>query len=301
MASSSVAPSPAVADVLLGRTRIARHMRDELVRRSLAYLFTTVLAVMFAMPFFWMVSSSLKSLSELAKFPPTLIPEVFLWSNYADALKAAPFDRYFLNTVQITALGMLGQVLSGSLVAYGFARLRFKGSNFWFMVLLSTMMLPHQVTLIPQYLLFRQLGWLNTIAPLVVPAYFGTPFYIFLLRQFFMTIPKELDEAAIVDGCGRFGIWWRIILPLSRPILTTIVAFSFIAHWNDFFGPLIYLSDPKAMTVAVGLLTFKNDTQTLFQLLMAASVIALVPVVAVFFVAQRYFVSSISMTGLKEG
>ena len=301
MASSSLAAGPSLGDLLLGRTRAARAARVELARRSLAYLLTTILAVMFATPFFWMVSSSLKSLSDLAEYPPRLLPSVFLWSNYPEALRAAPFGLYFLNTIKITALGMLGQIISGSLVAYGFARLRFKGSNFWFMVLLSTMMLPHQVTLIPQYLLFRELGWLNTIAPLVVPAYFGTPFYIFLLRQFFMTIPKELDEAAIVDGAGRFGIYWQIILPLSRPILTTIVAFSFIAHWNDFFGPLIYLTDPKSMTVAVGLLTFKNDTQTLFQLLMAASTIALIPVVIVFFLAQRYFVSSITMTGLKEG
>jgi multiple sugar transport system permease protein len=301
MASSSLTVGRRIGDVLLGRNRVARHARNEFARRLFAYLFTTILALMFAMPFFWMVSSSLKSISDLAEYPPKLIPAVFVWSNYPEALRAAPFGIYFLNTIKITALGMLGQVFSGSLVAYGFARLRFKGSGFWFMVLLSTMMLPQQVTLIPQYLLFRELGWLNTIAPLVVPAYFGTPFYIFLLRQFFMTIPKELDEAAIVDGCGRFGIFWRIIIPLSRPILTTIVAFSFIAHWNDFFGPLIYLTDPKTMTVAVGLLTFKNDTQTLFHLLMAASTIALVPVVIVFFIAQRYFVSSITMTGLKEG
>ncbi len=301
MASSSAATPTGVGNVVMGRTRQARRTRNRIVSRTLAYFFTTALAVMFATPFLWMVSSSLKSLQELAQYPPTLIPQQVVWQNYPDALKAAPFGKFFLNTITITGLAMLGQLVSCSLVAYGFARLRFKGSNALFVLLLSTMMLPSQVTLIPQYILFRELGWINTILPLVVPAYFGGAFYVFLMRQFFLTIPKELDEAAIVDGASRFGIYWRVILPLSRPILTTIVAFSFIAHWNDFFGPLIYLTSPDKMTVAVGLLSFKNDTQTLFQLLMAASTIALVPVIVVFFFAQRYFVSSITMTGMKEG
>lgn len=300
MASSS-AVSTSALDVLLARTRQGRRVRNDVLRRVLAYLFTTALAVMFATPFLWMVSSSLKSLADLAKYPPVWLPDPIVWQNYPDALKAAPFGQYFLNTMTVTFAAMLGQLISCSLVAYGFARLRFKGSNFWFVILLSTMMLPTQVTLIPQYILFRELGWLNSFLPLIVPTYFGTPFYVFLLRQFFLTIPRELDEAAIVDGASRLGIFLQIILPLSRPILTTIIAFSFIAHWNDFFGPLIYLTDPGKMTVAVGLLTFRNDTETLFHLLMAASVIALVPVIVVFFLAQRYFVSSITMTGMKEG
>lgn len=300
MASSSAA-STSTMDILFARTRQGRRARGRALRRVIAYVLTTALAVMFATPFLWMVSSSFKSLSDLAKYPPVWLPDPIVWKNYPDALSAAPFGQYFLNTMTVTFAAMLGQLISCSLVAYGFARLRFKGSNFWFVILLSTMMLPTQVTLIPQYILFREFGWLNSFLPLIVPAYFGTPFYVFLLRQFFLTIPKELDEAAIVDGATRLGIFLKIILPLSRPILTTIVAFSFIAHWNDFFGPLIYLTDPDKMTVAVGLLTFRNDTETLFHLLMAASVIALVPVVVVFFFAQRYFVSSITMTGMREG
>ena len=301
MASSNATAAVTLGDVVLGRTRLGRRARSQLIRKAVAYVLTTALAAAFATPFLWMVSSSLKAPEELSKLPPTWIPNPIVWSNYPEALKAAPFGQYFLNTLTITFAAMLGQLVSCSLVAYGFARLRFKGSSLWFVVLLSTMMLPSQVTLIPQYILFRELGWLNTFAPLIVPAYFGSAFYVFLLRQFFLTIPKELDEAAIVDGAGRFGIYWRIILPLSRPILTTIVAFSFIAHWNDFFGPLIYLTTPSKMTLAVGLLNFKNDAVTFFHLLMAASVIVLLPVIVVFFFAQRYFVASITMTGMKEG
>lgn len=285
----------------LSYSRAERRARQALARRGIAYLLTTLLAVAFATPFLWMLASSLKAPEDLAQFPPTLLPDPVVWQNYLDAWTAAPFARYFLNTAVITFGSMLGQLISCSLAAYGFARLRFKGSNFWFVVMLATLMLPSQVTLIPQYILFRELGWLNTYLPLIVPAYFGSAFYIFLLRQFFLTIPRELDEAAIVDGAGRFAIYRRIIMPLSAPILMTIVAFSFIANWNEFFGPLIYLTTPDMMTVAVGLLSFKNDTETLFHLLMAASVIALLPVVVVFFFTQRYFVSSITMTGLKEG
>lgn len=253
---------------------------------------------MFAIPFLWMLSSSLKTLPDMAQFPPTWIPHPFAWTNYPDAMDVAPFGRFFVNSTIITFAAMLGEIISCSLVAYGFARLHFKGSTFWFVILLSTMMLPSQVTLIPQYILFRDLGWVNTYLPLVVPAYFGSAFYVFLLRQFFLTIPREIDEAAIVDGAGRFAIYSRLILPLSKPIMMAIIAFTFIARWNDFFGPLIYLTSEDKMTVAVGLLAFQEQNQ---NLMMAASVVALLPVIAVFFLCQRYFVEGITLTGMKEG
>jgi multiple sugar transport system permease protein len=280
------------------RAREIRAERQHVARRAVAYVLTTLLAVAFAVPFLWMVSSSLKTLSDMAQFPPSWIPHPFAWSNYPDAMAVVPFGQFFENSAIITFTAMVGQLLSCSLVAYGFARLRFKGSNFWFVVLLSTMMLPSQVTLIPQYILFRRLGWVDTYLPLIVPAYFASAFYVFLLRQFFLTIPRELDEAAIVDGAGRFAIYRRLILPLSKPILVAIVAFSFIGHWNDFFGPLIYLTSADKMTVAVGLLAFQGQNQ---NLMMAASVVALLPVIVVFFLGQRYFIEGITLTGMKEG
>ena len=268
---------------------------------ALAYALTTVLAVLFLFPFLWMVSSSLKTPQELVRIPPTLIPETWAWNNYIDAWKSQPFAVYFRNSAVITALNVVGRVTSCSLVAFGFARTRFPGRDFLFVVLLSTMMLPSQVTMIPQYLLFRELDWINTIRPLTVPAFFGNAFHIFLLRQFFMNLPLELDEAALMDGANRWSIYWRIVMPLSRPILLTILVFTFIGSWNDFFGPLLYLSTVDQMTIAVGLTYFRDQFGGPFHQLMAASVMAVVPIIVVFFLAQRYFITSIIMTGLREG
>lgn len=271
------------------------------VGRVIAYLATIALAVVFVIPFLWMVSTSLKSQPDLVQIPPRWIPDPIMWENYAKAWTAEPFNTFLANTIVYTFLATTGLLVSSSLVAYAFARLEFPGRKTLFILVLSTVMLPSQVTLIPQYILFRELGWLDTLKPLIVPTFFGSAIYIFLMRQFFLTIPAELDEAALMDGANRWDIFARIIMPLSKPIAVTIIAFSFVSHWNDFFGPLIYLDRPDSMTLAVGLLLFKGDVDTLFHLLMAASVIVLVPVVVVFFVAQRYFVTSITMTGLREG
>lgn len=270
------------------------------VARVFAYTFTTLMAVAFTFPFLWLVSTSLKSANELARFPPTLIPHPAIWENYSNALTSQPFDHYFANSIIYSVGAIIGHVLSATLVAYGFSRLEFPGRDAIFVLVLSTVMLPAQVTLIPQYILFRELGWLNTLLPLIVPTYFGGAFYIFLLRQFFLTIPRELDEAALMDGANRLDIYWRIILPLSRPILVTVVAFVFIGTWNDFFGPLIYLNTREKMTVALGLLQFRGEG-AIMNLLMAASVVALAPIVVVFFFAQRYFIAGITLTGMKEG
>lgn len=282
------------------RQKFWEHARQAF-SRVMAYLVTAALAALFVTPFLWMVSTSLKSQPDLVQIPPRWIPDPIMWENYSKAWTAEPFNRFLANTIVYTVLATTGLLLSSSLVAYAFARLEFPGRKLLFILVLSTVMLPSQVTLIPQYILFRELGWLDTLKPLVVPAFFGSAIYIFLMRQFFMTIPMEIDESALMDGANRWDIFARIIMPLSKPIVVTIIAFSFVSHWNDFFGPLIYLNRPDSMTLAVGLLLFKGDVDTLFHLLMAASVIVLVPVIVVFFVAQRYFVSSITMTGLREG
>jgi multiple sugar transport system permease protein len=291
MATAIIAPEP-------------NFYRQQRARRSVlrvfAYVVTTLMAIAFAFPFLWLVSASLKSANELARFPPTFIPNPAMWENYAIALRSQPFDRYFANSIMFSAGAIIGHLFSATLVAYGFSRIRFPGRDVIFVLVLSTVMLPSQVVMIPQYILFRELGWLDSLKPLIVPTFFGGAFYIFLLRQFFMSIPQELDEAALMDGANRFDIYWRIILPLSRPILVTVVAFVFIGTWNDFLGPLIYLSTRNNMTVALGLLQFRGEG-AIMNLLMAASVVALAPIVTIFFFAQRYFIAGITLTGMKEG
>jgi ABC-type glycerol-3-phosphate transport system permease component len=222
------------------------------------------------------------------------------WRNYPEAWTTMPFNRFLLNTLIITVLGIVGTVLSTSFVAYSFARLRWPGRDVLFVVVMATLMLPSQVTLIPQYVIYRTLGWIDTFLPLIVPAWLGgSAVYIFLLRQFFMTIPVELDEAARIDGASSFTVWTRVMLPLSKPILATVAVFSFVALWNDFMGPLIYLNSTKNLTLAVGLRVFQGTYGTYMHLLMAVATVALVPVVIIFFVAQKQFVRSIVLTGIK--
>lgn len=283
------------------RIRTRRVMVLRWIRLGLSYIFITFCAILFLFPFLWMLSTSLKSPQEMVRIPPTLIPESVQWHNYIDAWKSQPFFTYVKNSVLITAINIVGLIISSSLVAFGFARVDFPGRNFLFIILLSTMMLPSQVTLIPQYILFRELNWINTIRPLTVPSFFGSAFYIFLLRQFFLSLPMELDDAAFIDGANRWLIYTRIVLPLSRPILLVVITFTFIGSWNDFFGPLIYLSTVEQMTVAVGLMFFRDQYASPFHHLMAASVMAVLPIIVVFFLAQRHFISSIIMTGLREG
>jgi multiple sugar transport system permease protein len=274
------------------------------LQTMLGYVLVTALGILYAIPFLWMLSTSLKPPWDLDLVPPIWIPTTVQFENYPNSLlkETRYFPLFFRNTLVYVGLAVFGQLLSCSLVAYGFARIPFRGNKFLFTLVLSTMMLPAQVLLIPQYLLFRELGWLNSLLPLVVPQYFGTAFYIFLLRQFFMTIPREIDEAALVDGANYLDIYWRILLPLCRPILITVFALSFVSHWNDFFGPLIYLNTKDKMVVAVALRLFVVPALQLpIHELMAASVTTLMPVIAVFFFCQRAFVRGITMTGLKEG
>jgi multiple sugar transport system permease protein len=269
-------------------------------QRILVYLLLILGSFIFMIPFLWMLSSSLKELPQIFIYPPKWIPNPVRWDNYVTALGRMNFSVALKNTIIITVLCMLGQLMSASLVAYGFARLRFPGREFLFMLVLSTMMLPPQVTMIPVFIIFRSLGWVDTFKPLIVPAFFGGgAFFIFLLRQFFLTIPKDLEDAARIDGCGTFRIFWQIILPLAKPALITVAIFSFMNHWNDFMGPLIYLNSEHKRTLAIALSSFQGQYTAEWNLLMAASIVVLIPVLVIFFTLQRYFVEGIVLTGLK--
>jgi ABC-type glycerol-3-phosphate transport system permease component len=271
------------------------------VQRTVAMTLILIGAVIFMIPFFWMVRTSLMHGGEIFLLPIRWIPSKFLWENYPEALQAVPFLLYFRNSTVVTLSGIIGSVLTSSMVAYAFARLKAPGKETLFIMLLATMMLPGVVTLVPVYLLFRALKWLDTYKPLIVPQYLGgSAFYIFMLRQFFMTIPVELDDAAKIDGCGFFKIYWRLVLPLSKPALATVAVFNFYSNWNDFFGPLIYLNTMEKYTLPVGLTFFVNIRGTThWNLLMAASVVVLLPCLILFFVGQRYFVQGIALTGIK--
>jgi multiple sugar transport system permease protein len=271
---------------------------------SLLYLLMIALSIIFIFPFFWTVSSSLKQVWELTTFPPTWLPETPQWQNYGYVLEKVPFLTWTWNSVYVVLLSTAGTALSASIVAYAFARLRFRGRNLLFVLTLGTMMLPAQVTLIPQFILFHKLGWIETLNPLWVPTWFGGgAFFIFLFRQFFLSLPRELDEAALIDGASYARIFWNILLPLSKPVMATVAVISFIAGWNDFVNPLIYVHTPDKYTLAVGLNYFRTlpemgSTPTQ-HLLMAASVMVIAPVLIVFFSAQRYFVQGIVLSGIK--
>ncbi len=284
--------------------RSTRASLAKLGTSALIYFIATVVAILFMLPFVWTIGSSLKPITEIFKFPPTLWPQEPRWQNYADVFRIAPFGRFILNTAYITAVAMVGQILSAAAVAYGFSRFRFPGRDPLFFLVLSTMMLPWQVTIVPTFLLFRFFGMINTYWPLIIPSFFGGgAFYIFLLRQFFMTIPRDLDEAAKIDGATSVRIFWNIILPLAKPALATVAIFSFIEHWNEFIGPLIFLNSPEKFTVSIGLRyftasSFESD-EPREAILMAASLIVAVPPLTLFFLAQKYFVRGIVTTGLK--
>jgi multiple sugar transport system permease protein len=255
-------------------------------------------------PVLWTFASSLKPESEIFVNASSLIPSSFNWDNYAKGWKGfgtLGFDVFFRNSAIVTLLVGIGTIFSTTLVAYGFARLKFRLQFFWFACLLATMMLPSQVTLIPQYILFHNLGWVNTFLPLIVPAFIGgTPFFIFLMIQFIRGIPSELDQASVIDGCGAWGTFWHIILPLTKSSLATVSIFSFYWTWSDFLGPLIYLNNTNKYTVALGLRLFSDPSSvTAWGPMFAMSVLSLLPVIAVFLFFQKYLIQGISTTGLK--
>jgi multiple sugar transport system permease protein len=267
---------------------------------TITYLVLFLLGIMVILPFFWMISTSLKRADDIFLFPPTWIPDPVVWSNYPRALSRVPFLLFFQNTATVTLFATIGTLLSASLVAYSFARLRWPGRDIFFFIVLTTLMLPHQVTLIPQFIIFRELGWIDTLLPLIVPWFLGGgPFNIFLLRQFFITIPSELDDAALIDGCSHLGIYMRIILPTSKPVLAAVAIFAFQAHWNEFLLPLIYIHSRERYTLALGLRLFQEQYWVDWSGLMAASTVVMLPVLLVFYFAQRYFIPGIVFTGIK--
>lgn len=277
------------------------------VQRLLAHVVLLLLCVAFMMPLVSMISTSLKDSRQVyaQSLNPTgislnmFIPRPVKWGNYQEALRTAPFDVYLRNTLFLCATTVAGAVLSSALVAYGFARIRFRGREVFFMIMIATMALPGQVTMIPVFALFRALGWYGTLLPLIVPAFFANAFFVFLLRQFFRTIPEELVEAARIDGAGDFRIFWQIMLPLAKPALATCALFQFLGTWNDFFGPLLYLNDPMRYTLAYGLQQFMSSYGGQVGQLMAAASLFTIPIIALFFLAQRTFIQGISTTGGK--
>lgn len=264
-----------------------------------AYALLVGLSVLFLAPLVWSLSTSLQTKEQVYDAEMHWIPNPVAWSNYTHAMTAIPFFTYLKNSVLVTVFSIVGVALSSSLVAYAFACLRWPGRDALFILLLATMMLPPQVTLIPLFILFCQLGWVDTLKPLIVPGFLGGAFFIFLLRQFFLTLPKDLFEAARIDGCTSFGIWWRIAVPLSRPALMTVVIFTLNGAWNDFLGPLIYLSSEEKKTLALGLQAFTGQTGAEQSELMAISVLMILPLLIVFFLGQKYFVEGIALTGMK--
>ena len=268
--------------------------------RALSFLLVLAGVFIVLLPFFWMLSSAFKPESEIFRSPPQWIPRPVQWANLLKSLTILPFSIYYRNTAIITAATMIGDVLTAAVVAYGFARFRVPGRGMLFILVLSTLMLPIQVTIIPRFMLFKAFHWLDTFAPIIVPAYFGgSAFYIFLLRQFFLTIPRELDDAAKMDGLGPFAIFSRIIFPLAKPALAIIAIFSFLYNWNDFFVPLIFLNSEAHYTVALGLTSLKGHFFSTINLLMAASLIAMLPCLVLFFLAQKYFMGGVVVTGVK--
>ena len=281
------------------RTAWRSHRSRNRLRSVLGYALAMGGALLFLLPLFWMFSSSLKPDYQVLEYPPRWLPNPVRWANYAEALTYVPFGRYTLNTLFIASMTIFGHLLSCTLVAYAFARLRAPGKDILFLILLATMMLPYPVTMIPIYIGFESVGWVNSFLPLIVPAFFGSPFYIFLMRQFFLTLPVELEDAARVDGANTLQIIWHVILPISKPALATVAIFTFQASWNDFLGPLIYLHDQTKYTVSLGLSFFRSSYDVRWAYLMAASLVTMLPVIILFFLAQRLFIEGITLTGIK--
>jgi multiple sugar transport system permease protein len=297
-----------MAQAQIGRTETARSSRAkrrgkrsplykvlQAIPVGLAYL----MGAAFFVPFFWMMSTALKSPDHTFLSPPQWIPWPFVWKNFPDALTYIPFGTYTLNTIKIAVPAIVGTLLSCTLVAYGFARVRAPGRDIFFGICLATMMVPWAVTMVPMFIMYKQLGWYGTYLPLIVPHFFGSAYYIFLFRQFFMTIPMELSDAAVVDGCSQVGILRRVILPLAKPIIVTVALFTFNGVWSDYLGPLIFITRKEQYTLALGLTYFLDFQRPLWNLAMAATTVAVLPVLTIFMLAQRSFIEGITLTGIK--
>lgn len=269
------------------------------VELTILYAILIIMSLCFIVPFFWLISSSFKEPSELFQVPVRWFPKAIQFANYEKMFNTIPFWLYLRNTVNIVIWNIIGSLISCSLVAYGFSRLRWPGRDKVFILVLVTMILPFQVTMIPQFLMFQKLGWVGTPLPLTVTAFFGNPFYIFLLKQFFSVLPDELTQAARIDGAGEFRIFWQICIPLARPAMATVAIFSFMRCWNDYIGPLLYLSDNRQYTLSIGVQLIRSTLDPKWEVLMAAGVVMVMPVLVIFFLTQKYFIQGISMSGIK--
>ena len=269
------------------------------IKRTIAYTIVIIMAIAYIFPLYWLIVTALKTDVEIFQQPPPIFPPNPQWQNFGASTTYIPFWRYMWNTIAISGLTVLGTVLSCTFIAYGFARIQWPGRNIIFLIYLSTIMLPSQVTLIPLYLIFRDLGWVGTFLPLVVPHFFGSALYVFLLRQFLLTIPQELSDAARIDGANELGILWHVMIPLMRPALAVVALFTFVQTYRDFLGPLIYLQNQQDWTISLGLKLFQNMYGAQWQLMMAASTLAMLPTIVLFFFTQKTFVRGIALTGLK--
>ncbi len=266
---------------------------------GLAYLVMTALAAVFMIPLFWMISTALKARWEVFAWPPQWIPAPAHWENFSTVFQRVPLWRYAGNTMFLVIGNIIGQVFAVPLAAYSFARLRFPGRNTLFFLMIATMMIPYQVTMIPLFTIFQRLGLTNTYVPLILPAFFGGPFFIFLMHQYIKTLPRDLDDAARIDGAGTWAILYRIILPLCKPPMTIVLVYTFWYTWNDFLHPLIYLNDVSKFTIQLGLAMFRGRFDVEWNLLMAATLLAVLPLLVIYFFAQRHLIGGIASVGLK--
>ncbi|MEQ7123304.1 carbohydrate ABC transporter permease [Actinopolymorpha sp. B11F2] len=281
--------------VLSARSRAVRRAWDKVGNR----IFLVAMAALFLLPLYWMIATALKSNEELATTPPTIVPDSWKWSNFVEAFQTIPFATYFSNSVIITVLGVIGSVVSNLIVAYGFACIDWRGRDKVFYIVLATLFIPFPIAIIPTFDLFAWLGWINTFLPLVVPHFLASAFFVFLLRQFLLQVPREHLDAARVDGANEWQILWRVVFPMSRPAVAAVAIFSAVGSWNDFMGPLLYLQDEAKQTLAIGLEAFRSTHDVQFNLLMAASVMIVAPLVILFFAFQKYFIRGITLGSFK--
>ena len=273
-----------------------RSTRESLFKHTVLIFF----GIFFIFPLIWMLATALKTDQQVLSYPPTWIPDPVVWQNFPDAFRFVPFATYLRNSLLVATLSVIGVTISSALPAYAFSRMEWPGRDIVFVLVISTIMLPFQVTMIPLYIIFNKIGWINTLWPLFVPSFFGNAFYIFLLRQFFLGIPQELSDAAFIDGAGELRILWSVILPLAKPALMVVALFQFLNSWNDFLVPLIYLNDRELFTISLGLAQMQSSYGlSRFSLIMAAASIFTVPIIVLFFFAQRSFIQGITFTGMK--
>lgn len=293
--ATTIAPEP----VARPKRSINAHTLKTWARSFLTHLVLIPAGAIFLIPFLWMISTSLKPNAQLFAYPPVWIPSPVQWDNYPKSVNYVPFFLYLQNTLTISLLSVVGVTISSSLVAYSLARITWPGRHLLFLTTLATLMLPTQVTLIPVFLVFKQIGWVGDFRPLILPQFFGFALYIFLLRQFLMTIPRELSEAARIDGASEFRTYWSVIMPLARPALATVAILQFVRSWTDYLGPLIYLNDQKYYTLQLGLYQYSSQYGREWGLLMAAAVLITLPPIIVFFLTQRTFVQGVTLSGIK--